>query len=106
MTADLEKLVAQLRGRAQFCRDRGEIKTPELFEAAAAALDPDAVAKMVQESVKAEREACALMIEDAVSEGRRNVAAAGKRPSAVDEKVVTLLNAIAAAIRARVKHDR
>lgn len=28
-------LLAQLRGRAQFCRDRGEIKTPEALEQAA-----------------------------------------------------------------------
>jgi len=31
-------LADQLLGRARFCRDRGEIKTPELLEAAAAAL--------------------------------------------------------------------
>lgn len=67
----------------------------------AAALDPDAIANMVQEAVKAEREACARMIEDAVIEGRRDVALAGKRPSYADEKAVEMLMAFTAAIRAR-----
>lgn len=31
-------LIERLRGRAAFCRDRGEIKTPELLEEAAAAI--------------------------------------------------------------------
>lgn len=30
-----ETLVARLKGRAQFCRDRGEVKSPELLEDAA-----------------------------------------------------------------------
>lgn len=30
-----EELVARLKGRAQFCRDRGEVKSPELLEDAA-----------------------------------------------------------------------
>lgn len=30
-----ETLVARLKGRAQFCRDRGEVKSPELLEEAA-----------------------------------------------------------------------
>lgn len=32
------ELVERLTGRARFCRDRGEIKTPELLEGAAAEL--------------------------------------------------------------------
>ena len=35
MTAEPTDLLQQLRGRAAFCRDRGEVKTPELLEAAA-----------------------------------------------------------------------
>lgn len=85
------------------CFARKAIIHPEFYSAwnTRAALDPDAVAAMVQEAVKAEREACAKMIEAAVSEGRRDVAAAGKRPSAADEKAVEMLAAFTAAIRAR-----
>lgn len=30
-----ETLLSRLKGRAQFCRDRGEVKSPELLEEAA-----------------------------------------------------------------------
>jgi hypothetical protein len=36
-----DKLVERLHGRAAFCRDRGEIKTPELLEAAVTALQSE-----------------------------------------------------------------
>lgn len=32
-------LIQQLKGRAKFCRDRGEVKTPELLERAVKALE-------------------------------------------------------------------
>ena len=35
MNDDATTLVAQLRGRAEFCRDRGEVKSPGLMEKAA-----------------------------------------------------------------------
>lgn len=34
-----ETLVARLKGRAQFCRDRGEVKSPELLEEAAVRIE-------------------------------------------------------------------
>ena len=34
-----EELVARLKGRAQFCRDRGEVKSPELLEEAAVRIE-------------------------------------------------------------------
>ena len=34
-----DDLVKQLRGRSQFCKDRGEIKSPELMEDAAARIE-------------------------------------------------------------------
>jgi hypothetical protein len=67
----------------------------------AAALDPDAVARMVQEAVKAEREACARMIETSVAVSRRDLAALGLSPSAEDERAVNVLKLVSAAIRAR-----
>ena len=33
------ELIQQLKGRAEFCRDRGEVKTPELLERAIKALE-------------------------------------------------------------------
>ena len=33
------ELIQQLKGRAEFCRDRGEVKTPELLERAVKALE-------------------------------------------------------------------
>ena len=40
---DMEKDFIQcLRGRAEFCRDRGEVKTPELLEHAAQLLEEKA----------------------------------------------------------------
>lgn len=36
--SETPELVERLRGRAAFCRDRSEIKTPELLEAAADAI--------------------------------------------------------------------
>lgn len=29
----MSELIEQMRGRARFCRDRGEVKTPDLLEA-------------------------------------------------------------------------
>lgn len=34
-----ETLVARLKGRAQFCIDRGEVKSPELLEEAAVSIE-------------------------------------------------------------------
>ena len=37
---DIQKdFIQRLRGRAEFCRDRGEVKTPELLERAAKMLE-------------------------------------------------------------------
>jgi hypothetical protein len=41
-------LVRQLRGRVAFCRDRGEIKTPELLEQAATALEASHHVELVE----------------------------------------------------------
>ena len=47
---DIKKdFIQRLRGRAEFCRDRGEVKTPELLEHAAQLLEKKAQA--VQEQV-------------------------------------------------------
>ena len=39
MTCEADNLRARLLGRAAFLRDRGEIKTPELLECAASAIE-------------------------------------------------------------------
>ena len=40
---DIKKdFIQRLRGRAEFCRDRGEVKTPELLEHAAQLLEEKA----------------------------------------------------------------
>ena len=39
-----EDFIQRLRGRAEFCRDRGEVKTPELLEHAAQLLEEKAQA--------------------------------------------------------------
>lgn len=36
--AKIDELLAQMSGRSQFCRDRGEIKTPEMLDEAAATI--------------------------------------------------------------------
>ncbi|NNH35759.1 hypothetical protein HLH12_09400 [Acinetobacter sp. NIPH 2377] len=42
---DIKKdFIQRLRGRAEFCRDRGEVKTPELLEQAAQLLEEKAQA--------------------------------------------------------------
>jgi hypothetical protein len=47
-TASFYELIARLHGRAAFLRDRGEIKSPELMEQAAAALEASHHAELVE----------------------------------------------------------
>jgi hypothetical protein len=42
---DVEVLRQQMRGRAQFLRDRGEVKTPQLLEIASELITPPATGK-------------------------------------------------------------
>ena len=49
-------LIQQMRGRAKFCRDRGEIKTPELLERAINLLESQETERLKTELLAAEAE--------------------------------------------------
>ena len=50
------ELIQQLKGRAEFCRDRGEVKTPELLERAVKALEQREGYKLVPVEINDEIE--------------------------------------------------
>ena len=53
-------LIQQMRGRAKFCRDRGEIKTPELLERASNLLESQETERLKTELLAAEVEIARL----------------------------------------------
>ena len=53
-------LIQQMRGRAKFCRDRGEIKTPELLERAINLLESQETERLKTELLAAEAEIARL----------------------------------------------
>ena len=53
-------LIQQMRGRAKFCRDRGEIKTPELLERASNLLESQETECLKTELLAAEAEIARL----------------------------------------------
>ena len=55
-----EDLIQQMRGRAKFCRDRGEIKTPELLERAINLLESQETERLKTELLAAEAEIARL----------------------------------------------
>ena len=53
-------LIQQMKGRAKFCRDRGEIKTPELLERAINLLESQETERLKTELLAAEAEIARL----------------------------------------------
>ena len=53
-------LIQQMKGRAKFCRDRGEIKTPELLERASNLLESQETERLKTQLLAAEAEIARL----------------------------------------------
>lgn len=84
------------------CFARKAIIHPEFYSAwnTRAALDPDAVAAMVQEAVRAEREACAKVIDKEATD-TDNLMEETALGRLIAFQISSLLREVAAAIRAR-----